>query len=251
MGLDLDVNPSNSGRLMAPHKKQTLESACSVEDLLTAVRDVVMILQQLFLEHQILHKHIDYNNISIRNSDDGVKGVVIDLDFPDMPERIFGSSRSTNDAGSLCTLAFHSARLLRHRYAEREHEHNLQDDLESVFYVLCWACYGYDHKGRTEKFRPEWMDHWKQRHSDAVHTVYGSKTTFLRSTMESHVNRYMGCQRDILEDIIENLRPTMKSLPDDPEKACASVLDILEKGIEKSVGEKCGTARECESNSSR
>ncbi|KAJ7256777.1 hypothetical protein B0H12DRAFT_483365 [Mycena haematopus] len=244
MELDLDIKPCNSDRSVAQYKKLTLESACSVRDLLVAVRDVVKILRELFREHQILHKHIDYSNISIRDSDDGVKGVVIDLDFPDMPGRILGSSRSTGNYGSLClTLAFHSVGLLRDRANEREHEHTIQDDLESVFYVLCWACYGYDHKGRTEKFRPDWTENWKERHG--ISSAWSYKRTFLACAMTSHVNRYMGCQRDILENAIEQLRLEMDSPSDDPEESCTAIMEILEEAIEESMKEGCGTTLEC------
>lgn len=105
----MEIDPD---RATTHYAKLTLESACSVVDLLVAVQDVVtskhlqgpisngarlyLVLKKLFLEHQILHKHIEYNNISIRN-DNGVQGVVIDLDFPDL----IGASRSTEEFG-LC-----------------------------------------------------------------------------------------------------------------------------------------------------
>ncbi|KAJ7747992.1 hypothetical protein B0H14DRAFT_2984336, partial [Mycena olivaceomarginata] len=173
--------------------------ACSVVDLLVAVQDVVtskhlqgpisngarlyLVLKKMFLEHQILHKHIE--------------GVVIDLDFPDLIE----ASRSTEEFGLCGTLAFQSLKRLG----------------SLRFYVLCWACYGYSHDGRPDKFRPNWMGRWTERHS--VESIYSEKTLLFRSSeIPSHVNRYMGCQRDILESVIEKIRRKIeRQLPNDPE----------------------------------
>ncbi|KAF8214902.1 hypothetical protein K438DRAFT_2008430 [Mycena galopus ATCC 62051] len=240
MGLNSDTSPCNSNRAVA-HKKLTLENACSVGDLLAAVRDVVAILRELFFQHQILHKHIDYNNISIRtDSDHGTKGVVLDLDFPDVTEE--GTSRSTDDDASRGSLGFRSVQLLRDLSNETRHQNTLQDDLESVFYVLCWACYGYDHKGRPDRFRPCWMAAWKDRYTSSV---LSSKITFRSHEIESHVNRYMGCQRDILESVIEKIRTKTARLSSDPEKACTEILNILEDGIKESLEEACCTTSEC------
>ncbi|KAJ7312435.1 hypothetical protein DFH08DRAFT_897002 [Mycena albidolilacea] len=185
----MEIDPD---RATAHYAKITLESACSVVDLLVAVQDVVTILKKLFLEHQILHKHIEYNNISIRN-DNGI------FDFPDLIE----ASRSTEEFGLCGTLAFQSLNRLGSRFSS-DKQHTIQDSLESVFYVLCWACYGYSHDGRPDKFRPNWMGRWTERHS--VESIYSEKRSFRSSEIPSHVNRYMGCQRDILESVIEKIR---------------------------------------------
>ncbi|KAJ7367312.1 hypothetical protein DFH08DRAFT_837123 [Mycena albidolilacea] len=229
----MEIGPD---RATVHYAKLTLESACSVVDLLVAVQDVVTILKKLLLEHQILPKHIEYNNISIRN-DNGVQGVVIDLDFPDLIE----ASRSTEEFGLCGTLAFQSLNRLGSRFSS-DKQHTIQDSLESVFYVLCWACYGYSHDGRSDKFRPNWMGRWTERHS--VESIYSEKRSFRSSEIPSHVNRYMGCQRDILESVIEKIRRKIeRQLPN--EKACDAILDILTKGIEEAREERCGMAAEC------
>ncbi|KAJ7851591.1 hypothetical protein B0H14DRAFT_2761211 [Mycena olivaceomarginata] len=200
----MEIDPD---RATAHYAKLTLESACSVVDLLVAVQDVVTILKKLFLEHQILHKHIEYNNISIRN-DNGIQGVVIDLDFPDLIE----ASRSTEEFGLCGTLAFQSLNRLGSRFSS-DKQHTIQDSLESVFYVLCWACYGYSHDGRPDKFRPNWMGRWTETQR---------------------------CQRDILESVIEKIRRKIeRQLPNDPE-ACDAILDILTGGSRRR--EKNGVA---------
>jgi hypothetical protein len=55
----------------------------------------------------------------------------------------------------------------------------------------------------------------------------------------------MGCQRDILESVIEKIRRKIeRQLPNDPE-ACDAILDILTGGIEEAREERCGMAAEC------
>ncbi|KAF7364896.1 hypothetical protein MVEN_00360100 [Mycena venus] len=226
MERDSDDILCNSGSPMACFSKMTLENACSAVDLLVVVRDVVIVLKKLFFEHQILHRHIDFDTISVREDVDSVKGVVLDLDFPDVKE---GSSRSTMGHASCGMFTFHSLKRIRDSYNKEIHEHTIQDDLESVFYALCWACYGYDHTGRPDKFRPDWMNKWMERH--AISTAYCNRRLFRSSEIPSHVNRYMGCQRDALESVIEEVRRTLCNISDDPEEACAAFMDILEKGI--------------------
>jgi hypothetical protein len=110
-----------------------------------------------------------------------------------------------------------------------------------VFYVLCWACYGYSHDGRPDKFRPNWMERWTERHS--VESIYSEKRSFRSSEIPSHVNRYMGCQRDILESVIEKIRRKIeRQLPNDPE-ACDAILDILTGGIEEAREERVAWRR--------
>ncbi|KAJ6585325.1 hypothetical protein B0H19DRAFT_1320808 [Mycena capillaripes] len=148
-----------------------------------------------------------------------------------------------------------SARLTEFEYAFQSHQqvtdrtrdsdthiHTIQDDLESVFYALCWSCYGYDHTGRPDKFRPGWMQEWTGRYASCARS---QKFSFRSSEISSHVNRYMGCQRDIMESVIDQIRRRIARAPSDPEKDVTAILDILEKGIAETRKEQCGTTSEC------
>ncbi|KAJ7625258.1 hypothetical protein DFH06DRAFT_741304 [Mycena polygramma] len=217
-----------------------LKNVSSAVDLLVAVRDAVLALKHLFVEHQILHKHIGYNTISVLGDvDNGVTGAVLDLDFPDPAEG--SSGRNVKGFGSLTSFAFQSYSQVVDRNEDDAHRHSVHDDLESVFYSLCWACYGYDHTGRPDKFRPDWMEEWiTTRHASSARS---SKGSFLRSEIKTHVNLFMGCHRDIMEDVIEKIRQEIRS--SDPEEPFAAILEIINKGIEETKKEPCGTTLEC------
>ncbi|KAJ7830264.1 hypothetical protein B0H13DRAFT_2114639 [Mycena leptocephala] len=237
--MDVDSESSSSPCRLILH---TLEDARSAVDLLAIIQDVILVLKHLFVEHQILHRHIDYNNIYIRSDgDNGMKGVVLDLDFPDPAE---GSSRSAEGLGLYHSFTFQSVECLRdRRYTDSNpHEHTVHDDLESVFYALCWACYGYDHTGRPDRFRPDWMQQEQWRHASSA---YSKRSSFRSVEISSHVNRYMGCQRDILEDIIDNFRRRLGHDSGDPEREFAMFLGIVEKGIEEVRDGQCGIALGC------
>ncbi|KAJ7778378.1 hypothetical protein B0H16DRAFT_1503305 [Mycena metata] len=239
MAVEIEPLPCHSP-LVQRSRNLRLENARSAMDLLVALRDVASALKQLFVEHQILHRHITYDNVLIRSgADSGVAGVVVDLDFPNPTE---GSSRTSTGLGLCDSLAFQSAKRLTNRVSHA-HKHTLQEDLESLFCVLCWTCYGYDHTGGPDKYRPDWMETWiTTRHAE---TAAPKKKSFLSTPSSSHINRYIGCQRDIMEDIIEQLRQTVKRNSSDPEKDCARFLTVVEEGIEEIRGERCGCVLQC------
>ncbi|KAJ7430957.1 hypothetical protein B0H11DRAFT_2210711 [Mycena galericulata] len=242
MGIPLD----ETARPVPHSGKYSLENAASAVDLLVAVRDVVLALKHMFLEEDILHKHIGYDTIRMESGGvdaryGGIKGVVVDLDYPNSEE---GSSRNPQGLGTCRTYAFQSdQQLFGHGDATRESQ--FYDDLQSVFYVLCWACYGYDHRGRPDKFRPAWMTEWES--TRYAHTASTNKQILLSKKIPSHVNRYMGCHRDIMEGVIERLRKTLMDCTSssDPETLYAATIEILETGISKTSQEQCGSANQC------
>ncbi|KAJ7078671.1 hypothetical protein C8R44DRAFT_825216 [Mycena epipterygia] len=241
MDVDSDqCHPCRCNPSVSHSEKFTLENASSAADLLVAVRDVISTLQHLVLKEDILHKHIGYNNILIQNGgNDSVKGLVIDLDFPNPAE---GSSRDPVGFNSCSSFVFQSVnRLLGH--GESTRQFRAKDDFESVFYVLCWACYGYDHTGRPDRFRPAWMAEWTaQRYPETFAQI---KSTFRGREIPLHVNRYMGCHRDIIEGVIEELRKKIVTYKGDGRDDYDDILKILEKGIAKANAEPCGTMWEC------
>jgi hypothetical protein len=86
------------------------------------------------------------------------------------------------------------------------------------------------------------MQQEQWRHASSAY----SKRSYFRSVeISSHVNRYMGCQRDILEDIIDNFRRRLGHDSGDPEREFAMFLGIVEKGIEEVRDGQCGIALGC------
>ncbi|KAK7048652.1 hypothetical protein R3P38DRAFT_2870671 [Favolaschia claudopus] len=258
------MHPPNSSPVTSPpsgptpqYRKTTLEHASSVKEILVAVKDVVQILQRLAADHQILHKHIDYNNVAIRREQlpgaGSCEGVVLDLDFPDSRD---GSSASNNPVTFMGSYAFSSVRKLgRIKSGTPVAGTRLRvgDDFESVLYVLCWACYGYDHNARPDKFRPDWLRKWAER--GTASNAYYAKTGFLENDdddagIRTHVNRYMGCDRDILEEVIEKLREGAESARTETEGAYNRMLEIIQGGIERVQKERCGKSVCCSGVSS-
>ncbi|KAJ7143514.1 hypothetical protein C8R43DRAFT_1130591 [Mycena crocata] len=220
-------------------EKGTLENAVSALELLVAVRDIVAAVEYLLMEHGIRHKHISYNNVRIQgNANDRVKGLLVDLDFPDESH---GSSEGKKGFTHCTSSAFQSARLLQGS-SETTRMYSFRDDLESIFYVLCWACYGYDHTGSLDKFRPDWMETWRRT---STTRVVAEKLTLLSQPIKTHVNRYSGCHRDIVEGVIEKFRVKLSSLEGYWADDFSAILKIFDGGIADVKKESCGIGLEC------
>ncbi|KAJ7079746.1 hypothetical protein B0H15DRAFT_857905 [Mycena belliarum] len=222
--------------------KFTLENASSAVDFLVAIRDIVLAMKHMFVEHRILHRHIAYNNVLVQSTDDGgIKGLVVDLDFPNPAE---GSSHQKSKTRLCNTFLFQSHRDL-HGYGKRG-VHNAIDDLQSVFYTLCWACYGFDHTGLPDKFRPLWMEDWVTGQFIWYAEPFGTKKReLLLGPMPSHVNRYMGCHRDIIEGVIEEQKKLLIKRFSDDALCYDAILETLQDGIGKLQGEPCGLGGGC------
>ncbi|KAJ6611432.1 hypothetical protein B0H10DRAFT_2224086 [Mycena sp. CBHHK59/15] len=218
--MDRQSNPP-----VAHSGKVSLENAFSAVDLLTAIRDVAKALRYLSINEGILHKHIGFDTIRIQSDGaDGVKGLVVDLDFPNPAE---GSSSDPNDPQTCTSFAFQSNNQLRTRLP-----YSHTDDLESLFYVICWACYAYDHTGLPDKFRPALLTQWtKDKYA---------KGGFVTSCIDSHVNRYMGCQRDIVEGVIDELGLAVRRRKSDADADYAAFLTIIDQGIDRTTNSSCG-----------
>ncbi|KAJ7643869.1 hypothetical protein FB45DRAFT_1052730 [Roridomyces roridus] len=126
-----------------PHKaKISLDQAPSAAELLRALRDVVLVLQSLFLECKTLHRHIDFNNILIENKD-GIRGVVVDLDYPDPLDGSWMDHVTKEQRDSRCValrkLAFQTLDQLRANDHNPTRPGRVSDDVKSLFYVLCWV----------------------------------------------------------------------------------------------------------------
>ncbi|KAJ7643842.1 hypothetical protein FB45DRAFT_896274 [Roridomyces roridus] len=184
-----------------PHEpKLSLEQAPSAAELLRALRDVVLVLESLFSDYQTLHRHIDFNNILIEKKD-GIRGVVVDLDYPDPLD---GSCNDGAKRFQMCRpLAFQTLDQLR------ANDRRVSDDVKSLFYVLCWA-----------------IIQWVSMRHNASDECVRIKRDFEKNEIPFYVNRFMGCQRDIMEG--------------DDKSAIIKALKILDKGINKLGRESCG-----------
>ncbi|KAJ7845910.1 hypothetical protein B0H13DRAFT_1543445, partial [Mycena leptocephala] len=137
-------NPNKSlPRLALQMHKLTLNTATSARHLLCAVRDIVcgdLILftghRDVFLKKGILHRDLGFNNLLLDS--DSMSGVLIDFDIT-VNQGTTGDFRTDN-------RAFQSVKVLLQSEKLGPHDH--MDDLESLFYVLFYVCYGHDVDGR-------------------------------------------------------------------------------------------------------
>ncbi|KAJ7608559.1 hypothetical protein FB45DRAFT_946249, partial [Roridomyces roridus] len=200
-----------------PHKaKLSLEQAPSAAELLRALRDVVLVLQSLF------------------NNKDGIRGVVVNLDYPDPLD---GSYNEGEKRFQMCRpLAFQTLDQLRANDHNPTRPGRVSDDVKSLFYVLCWVCYGYDHTGR-------WVS---VRHLNASDECVRIKRDFEKNEIPFHVNRFMGCQQGIMEGVIDEFRRDILTVGiKDNKSAIIKALKILDKGIDKLGRESCGVGGCC------
>lgn len=92
--------------------------------LVLALRDVLLGLKHLYEKHQVLHRDISLGNILINEDRSG--GFLIDFD---LAYRLDQQGLRTRRSG---TPDFMSCRVM----SRDNHKHTLDDDIESVFYVL-------------------------------------------------------------------------------------------------------------------
>lgn len=142
--------------------------------LISSDRSLTLALLKL-LEKGIIHCDISFGNTLRGAIGSHLKGVLIDLDMAmEMQNLIDGicNVHGFRTVSCLCwtlvdvlhlngflqgTRAFQSIKVLRGSL----HHHDHMDDLESVFYLLCWICYGMDTPGgRFFKPFPKFLSSW-------------------------------------------------------------------------------------------
>ncbi|TFK69108.1 hypothetical protein BDN72DRAFT_897574 [Pluteus cervinus] len=146
--------------------------------LLKAFRDIVLAIFDLW-ERRVLHRDISINNTLLgkENALPGSRGVLIDLD-----RAMSRKAHTVRDPVSYGTRAFQSIAVLRSDTVREDTEaqgslgvgpypHDYLDDIESLFYVLCWVCSHYEAPGvRTGGFSRvfrNWMSPDPEASADA------------------------------------------------------------------------------------
>ncbi|KAJ7220134.1 hypothetical protein GGX14DRAFT_355215, partial [Mycena pura] len=126
---------------------ETLEKATSARHLLCAVRDIVEGHRDSLLELDTLHRDISFNNLLLSLTADDARGVIIDWDMAKrMSDLVREQGRGTDGDLRTGTMAYQSVRKLRGDPRLSHHDH--MDDLESIFYVLCYVLFSHDTSGK-------------------------------------------------------------------------------------------------------
>ncbi|TFK69112.1 hypothetical protein BDN72DRAFT_959800 [Pluteus cervinus] len=156
--------------------------------LLEAYRDILIAIFDLW-ERGILHRDISVNNVLFGKDRTlaGSSAILIDLD---RAIRITGPDSLLGATPDIGTRAFQSVSILYsdtirqnaqiwRSQASEPYPHDCLDDMESLFYVLCWVCYQFDSPGiRTEI--PYQLDRWTSEDPSVSAT---SKSLFLSSPL--------------------------------------------------------------------
>ncbi|KAJ7845909.1 hypothetical protein B0H13DRAFT_2094557 [Mycena leptocephala] len=119
-----------------------------------------------------------------------MSGVLIDFD-------IIANQGATGDFPASVKVLLRSERL-------GPHDH--MDDLESLFYVLFYVCYGHDVDGRLLENPPEDLKLWTDPFSRPVKLGYYKKGFFLTYPIILHVTRFVGKERKVVKQLMNNLR---------------------------------------------
>ncbi|KAF7325633.1 hypothetical protein MKEN_00413100 [Mycena kentingensis (nom. inval.)] len=193
--------PRSLMRIVSEKYGNTLEKAETVLELLEAARNIVCGLRDAFLEKNVVHCDISFNNLLLSRLVEGPLGVVIDYDMATflIPE---DEDKQTPGDARTGTRAFQSIKLLlQNGYLG---PHDTLDDLESVFYVLCYICYGFDRTGKLIVPAPEAIESWVDTNLNA--TQLGSnKRDFMNNVEEYLVSRYTHPQRGILSTLLQQM----------------------------------------------
>ncbi|KAJ7207117.1 hypothetical protein GGX14DRAFT_698273 [Mycena pura] len=230
----------------------TLEKAPSALRLLSAVRDIVCGHRAVLLEKKILHRDISINNLLLtpNGGTDAGDGVLIDFD---MAKKVKTDSVSIPTEGDTRTgtRAFQSVKILLHSDQLR-HDH--MDDLESIFYVLFYVCYGHDRRGKIlpPADLPLSIEQWTNPLT-ATADLGTMKKSFLLLELEDTVSRFEGKESELLDNFMDKLReelfkprviaitaatsakkkskPTAPSLDSDVTQDYKTFLDIVDGAI--------------------
>ncbi|TFK66154.1 hypothetical protein BDN72DRAFT_961968 [Pluteus cervinus] len=153
--------------------------------LLEAFQDLVEAHRDLFIAG-ILHRDISIHNTLFGkpNAPKGQRGILIDLDMAIRTSR----KESMATADRTGTRAFQSVSVLRGYTKPKSSEgqsepsglpHDHMDDLQSLFYVLCWVCYRFSAPIGEENRCLDLPDFLAQWDSGDAKTAAAEKFTFL------------------------------------------------------------------------
>ncbi|KAF7307473.1 hypothetical protein MIND_00541700 [Mycena indigotica] len=184
----------------------TFEEAETAIELLEATRDVVCGHRDALIEKRVLHGDISFNNLLITEnsrsptpSPNKPKGALIDFD---MARFVLESEEGQFTEGNTGTRAFQSVKLLLENALLGAHDN--MDDLESVFYVLCYVCLAHDLDGRLLNPLPKMIASWTTTQNET--TLANVKKGFLREGLGSLVRRFDGDERKIMRECLNDMR---------------------------------------------
>ncbi|KAJ7075163.1 hypothetical protein B0H15DRAFT_867716 [Mycena belliarum] len=178
----------------------TLEKAACARDLLCAIRDIVAGHRDGLLEQDILHRDISFSNIRL-SPYEPEKGVVIDWDLAKEMKTLLAGT-VTEDDSRTGTRAYQSVKVLNGSPLLGHHDN--MDDIESIFYVLCYVLYGFDTCGNPHSelgFLADW--------GNVLVRPAGlgqQKLAFIQNPHGQKLTRYVGEELVTLNRLVKNLR---------------------------------------------
>ncbi|TFK69109.1 hypothetical protein BDN72DRAFT_878651, partial [Pluteus cervinus] len=188
--------------------------------LLQAYRDIILAIFDLW-ERGILHRDISINNVLFGKdaTPPGSRGVLIDLD---RAIRITVKDSLLGATPNIGTRAFQSASVLysdtiRHdaqvwRNPDLQpYPHDYLDDMESLFYVLCWVCYQFDSPG-IRRGLPHNLSRWMEDPGISAN----SKSLFLASPLPELPEYFQ--RGSAFPHLLEKLRQRFLTISEDKQK---------------------------------
>ncbi|KAJ7220158.1 hypothetical protein GGX14DRAFT_515551, partial [Mycena pura] len=134
-------------RVVVQKYGETLEKATSAHHLLCAVRDIVEGHRDSLLKVDTLHRDLSFNNLLLTLPADDACGVIIDWDMATgMTDLVREQGRGTDGDLRTGTMPYQSVKMLHGDPRLSHHDH--MDDLESIFYVLCYVLFSHDTSGK-------------------------------------------------------------------------------------------------------
>ncbi|KAJ7509679.1 hypothetical protein B0H11DRAFT_1702666 [Mycena galericulata] len=178
-------------RLALEMYMDTLNTATSAHQLLSAVRDIVSGHRDALLSKGILHRDISFTNLLLSSRETDF-GVLIDFDMAKKMEDLLANVGTEGDSRT-GTRAYQSFKVLIDEYQKLGH-HDHMDDLESIYYVLFHVCYGHDLTGAPLPVLPAEILDWFTTMSPL--TLGRAKKGFLLSSFYKPMTRFDGPQKD-------------------------------------------------------
>ncbi|KAJ7058512.1 hypothetical protein C8F01DRAFT_292491 [Mycena amicta] len=193
-----------------------LSDAKTAIQLLRATRDIVLGHQAVFFVKKILHRDISINNLLLTSESEQLSlpeapsppyGVLIDFD---MAKRLENNGTSTAGDGKTGTRAFQSVKVLFEDVALGPHDH--MDDLESLFYVLCYVCHGHDEVYGRLLSNDDLPRHLKQWTDSGLETALAEiKRDFMLNGAVVPVSRFTGREAETLFGLFARVFPATDS----------------------------------------
>ncbi|KAJ7057887.1 hypothetical protein C8F01DRAFT_1028188 [Mycena amicta] len=184
-----------------------LSKAKSATQLLLATRDAVRGHRAAF-QKKVLHRDISFNNILLTFECYELKysetlpdpttpyGVLIDFDMAEFAEAVACGDAKTG------TRAFQSVKILLQNGCLGAHD--IMDDLESMFYVLCYVCYCHDGSGELLPDLPEPIVHWTTITNASI--LGTNKLSFMQNGLVPGFKRFSGPESKVMRRLLNRLQ---------------------------------------------